>query len=301
MTTIVVGFVCILVLMAAMGLESLRQLELAHSERGTWHRRLSTMLWIALCTGVAVAVLVVVQNARLEARNRVQYRETLAAKEDLRRLSVRLVSVQEQERKALSRELHDQVGQALTAMKIDIARAEQCVDRSQTELLERLRRARLGAEETLKIIREMSMLLRPSMLDDIGLSAALNWYTRQFSENTGICVNLSDDGSGDHLAEAQRTSLYRIIQEALTNCARHSEARTVKIRLASEDSRYVLQIEDDGRGLPPTASANFRGLGLIGIQERVTEMEGELRLESAPSRGTLVLVSVPRQRNPEAA
>src|ERR1700724_155856 len=167
----------------------------------------------------------------------------------------------------LSLELHDQVGQALTAIKIDVARAEQGLLPSQTDLVERLRRARLGAEETLEIIRRLSMLLRPSMLDDLGLSAALGWYTKQFSASTAIRVNLNDDGSADLLPDAEKTSLYRIVQEALTNCARHSEARSIPVILASEDHHYIVRIEDDGKGFVPGQVAH--GIGLIGITERV--------------------------------
>jgi signal transduction histidine kinase len=137
----------------------------------------------------------------------------------------------------------------------------------------------------------MSMLLRPSMLDDLGLSAALDWYAKQFSASTSIRVNLNDDGSADSLPDADKTSLYRIVQEALTNCARHSEARSVQIKLGSEDNRYVVRIEDDGKGFVPS-KAN-RGLGLLGIEERVAGMGGILELNSTPGGGTRIVVSIP--------
>src|SRR5260370_18809450 len=108
----------------------------------------------------------------------------------------------------------------------------------------------------------MSMLLRPSMLDDLGLSAALGWYTKQFSASTAIRVNLNDDGSADLLPDAGKISLYRIVQEALTNCARHSEARSILIVLASEDDRYVMRIENDGNGVTPPPGA--QAIELIG-------------------------------------
>jgi hypothetical protein len=163
--TLLVGFACMLALITAMGLQV----------------RPFTYLWVSLYTGIAVAVLSVSLTGRLEKQYRDEHEATLAAKQDLQRLSARLVAAQEQERQTLSRELHDQVGQALTAIKIDVARAEQGLLPSQSDLIERLRRARKGAEETLEIIRRLSMLLRPSMLDDLGLSAALGWYTKQFS------------------------------------------------------------------------------------------------------------------------
>jgi signal transduction histidine kinase len=280
--TLLVGFACMLALITAMGLQI----------------RPFTYLWVSLYTGIAVAVLSVSLTGRLEQQYRDEHDATLAAKQDLQRLSARLVAAQEQERQTLSRELHDQVGQALTAIKIDVARAEQGLLPSQTDLVERLRRARQGAEETLEIIRRLSMLLRPSMLDDLGLSAALGWYTKQFSASTAIRVNLNDDGSADLLPDAKKTSLYRIVQEALTNCARHSEARSILIRLASEEDRYIVRIEDDGKGFTPDRSA--RGLGLIGIEERVAEMGGALNLDSKPGAGTRLFISIPLIRTSEA-
>ncbi len=280
--TLLVGFACMLALITAMGMQV----------------RPFTYLWVTLYTGIAVAVLSVTLTVRLERQYRDEHEATLAAKQDLQRLSARLVTAQEQERQTLSRELHDQVGQALTAIKIDVARAEQGLLPSQTDLSERLRRARLGAEETLEIIRRLSMLLRPSMLDDLGLSAALGWYTKQFSASTSIRVNLSDDGSADLLPDAEKTSLYRIVQEALTNCARHSEARSILIQLASEETRYIVRIEDDGKGFTP--ARGVRGLGLIGIAERVAEMGGALDLDSKPGAGTRIFISIPLRKTSES-
>jgi len=280
--TLLVGFACMLALITAMGLQV----------------RPFTYLWVTLYTGIAVAVLSISLTGRLEKQYRDEHDATLAAKQDLQRLSARLVAAQEQERQTLSRELHDQVGQALTAIKIDVARAEQSLLPSQTDLIERLRRARKGAEETLEIIRRLSMLLRPSMLDDLGLSAALGWYTKQFSASTAIRVSLNDDGSADLLPDAEKTSLYRIVQEALTNCARHSEARSILIQLASEEKRYIVRIEDDGKGFTPARSA--RGLGLIGIEERVAEMGGILELDSKPGAGTRIFIYIPLRKTSES-
>jgi signal transduction histidine kinase len=273
--TLLVGFACMLALITAMGLQV----------------RPFTYLWVSLYTGIAVTVLSYSLTMRLEKQYRQEQEASFTAKQDLQRLSARLVAAQEQERQILSRELHDQVGQALTAMKIDIARAEQGLTPSQSDLGERLRRARQGAEETLEIIRRMSMLLRPSMLDDLGLSAALGWYAKQFAASTSIRVVLNDDGSADSLPDAGKTSLYRIVQETLTNCARHSEARSIQVTLGSQDDRYVVRIEDDGKGF--VASRGARGLGLIGIEERVAGMGGTLDLKSAPGAGTKIMVSIP--------
>ena len=277
-TTLLVGFSCMLALITAMGLEV----------------RPFTYLWVTLYTGVAVAILSLSLNNKLEKKYLDEHKAALEAKRDLQRLSARLVVAQEQERQTLSRELHDQVGQALTAIKIDIARTEQALLPSQADLSERLERARTGAEETLDIIRRLSMLLRPSMLDDLGLSAALGWYTKQFSASTAIKVNLNDDGSADTLPEPHKVSLYRIVQEGLTNCARHSEARSILVNLESEDDTYIVRIEDDGKGFTPSREA--RGIGLIGIEERVAGMGGSLQMNSAPGAGTKIYISIPLRR-----
>src|SRR5947209_8142212 len=273
--TLFVGFACMLALITAMGLQL----------------RPFTYLWVSLYTGIAVAILSISLTSLLEKSYQQEHQATLAAKQDLQRLSARLVAGQEQERQTLSRELHDQVGQALTAIKIDIARTEQGLAPNQTDLLERLRRARKGAEETLEIIRRLSMLLRPSMLDDLGLSAALSWYIKQFAASTTIRVSVNDDGSADQLPDAHKTSLYRIVQESLTNCARHSEARSVVVKLASEEGRYIVCIVDDGKGFVPTHEG--RGIGLIGIEERVAEMKGDFQLSSLPGTGTKLYISIP--------
>jgi signal transduction histidine kinase len=275
LNTILVGFACMLALITAMGLQV----------------RPFTYLWVSLYTGIAVAVLAISLNVQLEKKYLEEHDAALQAKRDLQRLSTRLVAAQELERQTLSRELHDQVGQTLTAIKIDVARAEQALLPSQNDVAERLRRARIGAEETLDIIRRLSMLLRPSMLDDLGLSAALGWYTKQFSASTAIRVNLNDDGSADTLPEPHKISLYRIVQEALTNCARHSEARSVLISLGSEEDRYIVRIEDDGKGFSPSREA--RGIGLIGIEERVAGMAGTLKLSSNPGAGTKLFITIP--------
>jgi signal transduction histidine kinase len=275
LNTLLVGFACMLALIIAMGLQ-------VHP---------FVYLWVSLYTGVAVAILSISLSNKLEKKYLAEHTAALEAKQDLQRLSARLVVAQEQERQTLSRELHDQVGQALTAIKIDIARTEQALLPSQSELAERLERARTGAEETLDIIRRLSMLLRPSMLDDLGLSAALGWYTKQFSASTAIRVSLNDDGSADTLPDAHKVSLYRIVQEALTNCARHSEARSIVVHLASEDDDYIVRIEDDGKGFTP--SRQKRGIGLIGIEERVAGMGGTLDLISAPGLGTKLLIAIP--------
>ena len=143
------------------------------------------------------------------------------------------------------------------------------------------------------------MLLRPSMLDDLGLSAALGWYAKQFSANTSIRVSLNEDGSADQLLNAHRTSLYRIVQEALTNCARHSEAQSVLIKLGIEDHRYIVHIEDDGKGFVPALEG--RGVGLIGIEERVAEMGGTLDLNSMPGAGTKIFISIPLRLKKKAS
>lgn len=274
-TTIMVGFGCMIALVIAMGLQV----------------RPFTYLWVSLYIAFAVAVLVVGLNSKLEKQAESEHKLAIEAKESMRRLSARLIEAQELERSNLSRELHDQVGQALTAMKIDISRTQAGLLPEQNQLNERLERARKGVEETLEIIRRMSMLLRPSMLDDIGLSAALSWYVKQFGESTGLRVALDDDGSAEMLPEAHKSSLYRIVQEALTNVSRHSGAHAVHVKLRSDEHAYQLEIDDDGVGFE--VGNRPRGLGLVGIQERIDEMNGTLNLQTSPGFGTRIRVAIP--------
>jgi signal transduction histidine kinase len=146
------------------------------------------------------------------------------------------------------------------------------------------------AEASVGVIRNMTLLLRPSMLDDFGLLPALEWQAREVSKRTGLRVQVSADEAAGELPDELRTCIYRVVQEALHNCARHAHARTVKVVVDQEPSRIVLTVEDDGRGFD---SRRVRGLGLVGMEERVNHLGGAFVVKSTPGSGTRVEVELP--------
>jgi signal transduction histidine kinase len=243
--------------------------------------------------GVIVAVLSILRVRLLEHRANEQRIRTERAEDEMRRLSHQVVQAQEEERRSISRELHDEVGQMLTGLRMDL-RALQKVHRTDPAGFDaRIDQTRVLLEQTLQSVRDIAMGLRPSMLDDLGLKAALEWQARDFERRHEIAVTLNADADLDTLPERHRTNLYRIVQEALTNCARHARARHVSIRLWQEpDGLLRVAVEDDGVGLKDRTGA---GLGLIGIKERVRELGGKFRVESMPDRGTRVAVELPEE------
>jgi signal transduction histidine kinase len=174
---------------------------------------------------------------------------------------------------------------------IEIGNVEQLGKASGPEFFERVAEARQLAQRVLKSVRDMAMGLRPSMLDDSGLVPALRWQAREFSKHVGIPVDLQIDGSLDQLPDDVRTCIYRIVQEALTNCARHAKARNIRVVLHGKDDGVSVAVQDDGVGFHPMSEAV--GLGIIGIEERARELGGNLRITSEKQRGTLLIVEIP--------
>lgn len=257
--------------------------------------RRSLILVVALALAVSVAS--IVRISRLEVRAERQRLATERAERELRRLSQQLVHAQEDERRNLSRELHDEVGQTLTALRVELGNLEKLRGGAPEIFHEHLEDAKRLAAETLGSVRNLAMGLRPSMLDDLGLGPALEWQAREFSRHTGVPVEVLLEGVPPDLPEAHRTCLYRVVQEALTNCARHADAKRIRVMLHADSGRLGLTVEDDGRGLPAAVlrdgAAAGGGLGLVGIEERVHELGGAVVLHSQPGKGTLMKVSIP--------
>jgi signal transduction histidine kinase len=209
----------------------------------------------------------------------------------LKELSARLVAAQENERRAISRELHDEVGQSLSALLVGLSNLSAALpDSTRPEVREQVAGIRALAENNVAVVRNMALLLRPSMLDDLGLVPALQWQARETSRNTGIQVNVAADGVSDDLPEEHKTCIYRVVQEALHNCARHSGARQVEVAVIQNPGDIVVTIQDDGRGFEPAAE---RGLGLLGIEERVTHLGGALRVDAHRGQGALLAMTLP--------
>jgi signal transduction histidine kinase len=232
---------------------------------------------------------------RLENRSQQERQRAEAAEKELRRLSRQLVQAQEEERKTISRELHDEVGQMLTALRIELKSLQELRAGPQAEFEEHVNGAKQLTEQSLRALKDMAMGLRPSMLDDLGLGSAVQWQARQFSKHTGIPVNVQVDDIPADLPERHRTCVYRLVQEALTNTARHARAKTIHVGVAAHDGQLSVAVKDDGVGFD-AAAASARGLGLIGMQERVMELGGELTLASQAGKGTAVSATIPLQQ-----
>ena len=146
---------------------------------------------------------------------------------------------------------------------------------------------------TVKTVRRISSELRPSLLDDLGLVAAIDWHLREFEKRSGLETEFSDKGNDISMPESIKTGLFRIFQESLTNVARHAEATKVKVNLHRQDGKLVLSIQDDGRGFNRFQSGEKKTLGILGMRERTSMMGGTYDIESQPGKGTVVKVSVP--------
>ncbi len=251
--------------------------------------RNTTLFLVALAVGVAFTVTVRVW--KLEKGAQEQQERTEHAERELRELSLKLVKAQEEERRSISRELHDEVGQMLTGLRMELANLGRLHSAPEDEFEVRIKECRVLLEQTLQAVRDLAMGLRPSMLDDIGLGAALEWQAREFARRYDIPVNLLLEAPLENLTETQKTSIYRVVQEALTNCARHAHAHSIGIRLKLAGEALELAVADDGVGMQAEGRTN--GLGLIGIQERIRELGGVFSILSTPQQGTTLAVSIP--------
>jgi signal transduction histidine kinase len=250
------------------------------------------MLSITVPLGLGIAALTSLRMAKLERLSREQSLRTEEAERELRRLSRQLVQGQEEERKSLSRELHDEIGQMLTALRMELRSLQDLRTAPEAEFSDHVEGAKRLAEQSLRSLRDIAMGLRPSMLDDLGLGSAIQWQARQFSKHSGIPVNVQLEGIPAQLPEPYRTCIYRVVQEALTNCARHAKAKSIGVSILGGPSGISLAIRDDGVGFDPS-NVRARGLGLVGIEERIMDIGGELVLTSQAGQGTLLAARIP--------
>jgi len=253
----------------------------------------SELLWTVALSLIGACVLAVggaFYIAKLERETRLRYEQVAASRVEMARLSERLVAAQEEERKAISRELHDEVGQTLNALLVDAGNLQRRLPEDDAQSRELLNSIRRLADISVNEIRDIALLLRPSMLDDLGLAAAIQWQGREVSRRTGLAVKVRAEVEPDGLPEAVSLALYRVAQEALQNVARHAHAQTVEVELKQENGRLVLRVEDDGQGFD---AEHLRGLGTIGMQERLRGVGGSLRVTSLQGKGTKVVAEVP--------
>jgi PAS domain S-box-containing protein len=223
-------------------------------------------------------------------RKKVQ-QELLRSREELRQLSNHLENIREEERIHIAREIHDELGQHLTVIKMDISRLGKKI--SGNEVLEREVQEILEMINTIvATVRKISSELRPSMLDDLGLVAALEWYSRDFIKRTGIKTNFNTNEGEVELPDKTKTGLFRIFQESLTNVARHAEATEVNTSLYRRNNKLFMVIHDNGKGFDAAETIGKRTLGLLGMKERALMMGGRFVVNSSPGNGTEIEVSV---------
>lgn len=257
--------------------------------------RLSVTLLVTLGLGTILASYSMGRILNLERESAAHLEEMAQARSELKALSARLVDAQESERRAISRELHDEVGQSLSALLVGLSNLAAAVPAAQApELVREVANLRKLTESSVGVVRNMTLLLRPSMLDDLGLVPALQWQAREISKRSGMMVNFASEGVADELPDEYKTAIYRVMQEALHNCEKHSRARVARVTVRQHNGLLSMSIQDDGCGFDLQIG---KGLGLRGMQERVENLGGNFNVESEVGRGTLIVVRLPIDHN----
>lgn len=225
-------------------------------------------------------------------------RELIESRAQLRELSAYLQDVREAERTRISRELHDELGQNLTALRLGLDWAQRHLQPGQDRLAARLLRLRELSETTVRSLQTIASELRPGILDDLGLVPAIEWLVESFGERTGVAIHASVDVDDSGCSHDARTAIFRILQEALTNACRHADAKSITVDLREADEAIELMVADDGRGIcaTPPGRRKPRSLGLLGMHERATMVGGRLSVTSEPGRGTVVSLRIPCDR-----
>jgi signal transduction histidine kinase len=227
-----------------------------------------------------------------------QLRESHA---QLRALSVYLQSVREEERTRIAREVHDELGQALTGCKLDVSWLAARLPRESKTLHERARALSAHIDATIQTVRRISTELRPGVLDHLGLVAALEWQANEFQNRTGITCDVHADLQESLLNPDLSTTFFRIFQETLTNVIRHAGATHVSVRMKGQDHAMSLEVRDNGRGITTAEMANAKSMGLVGMRERAALLGGSFKISRVRgARGTQVKVSIPLHDHPKA-
>lgn len=253
-------------------------------------RQSGWMILLAILVSGTVALVAFAYIRRLERETERQYGELNRDRQTLRDLSARLLNAQEQERKALARELHDGIGQALGALVLDAGRATSIITHGDDRAKSAFEEIRRRAESILHSVRDMALGLRPSMLDDLGLPAALDWLARETSRRGDVEVDLVMDGLANSLPDEYNTCIYRLVQEGLQNASRHSGASNIQVDVRRSGAMVTIRVRDDGQGFD---TATKRGLGLLGAAERLALLNGRLQIESVDGIGTSFTAELP--------
>ncbi len=234
-------------------------------------------------------LMAVVRDVSERVRSEQALRES---RQRLRDMAAQSEAVREYERKNIAREVHDELGQVLTALRMDLTFLDLRHGSQMPELQAKFRDMRGLVDRAILGVRNVAANLRPTVLD-MGLIPAIDWLCSEFRRNTGLDCRFDGDASGIELAEDRAIGLFRIVQESLTNVTRYAQARQVQVRLQRAGDDLLLQVHDDGRGFDPVAAGRGRSFGLLGMQERAAALGGTLAIDSAPGQGTTIRVSVP--------
>jgi signal transduction histidine kinase len=227
---------------------------------------------------------------RLERQARLRYAELVQRRGELQGLSARLVDAQETERRSISRELHDEVGQALGLLLMDAGRLSNQLGPRDEKGQELVQGIKTVAERTVQTVRNMALLLRPSMLDDLGLVPAVEWFGRELSRRGEINVEVRAENVSEDLPDPIKLGVYRLVQEALNNAQRHAQARNAIVELSQTKNAIRVKVSDDGCGFDPKRT---RGMGLVGMEERVKHLGGTIEVDSHPGKGTTIRAELP--------
>ena len=226
---------------------------------------------------------------RIERHAETQYRDVVQARTELQHFTARLEHAQEEERRTLSRELHDEFGQTMAAALVELSRIQdEMIDDDGTRA--QLASVKQELESSMRSIRDIALVLRPSMLDDLGLVPALRWQGREVARRSGLAVRVDADDNGEFLPDAYRTCIYRVVQEALHNIVKHAAATSAVVVFKWTSDALELTIEDNGKGFRPAVD---KGMGILGIEERVGRLSGRVNVMSFPDKGTSVHVTLP--------
>jgi len=252
--------------------------------------RQTRLLAIALTAGIVLSLASILYLLRLGEEAQRRYQELARSRAELEELSARLVDAQETERRSISRELHDEVGQSLGALLVEVGRLAASVPSDNTQIKDHVDKIKSVAETTVQTVRNIALLLRPSMLDDLGLIAALEWQGREVSRRGEMEVEVQSEDVSEKIPDEYRICIYRLVQEALNNAARHSSAKNARVTVEQTADKILVCVLDDGRGFDPS---RVRGLGILGMEERVRRLGGILTIDSKPGHGTTLKAEFP--------
>ena len=215
--------------------------------------------------------------------------------QQLREFAARLESVREEERKRVAREINDELGQALTILKLDLSWMLSKMPRSQREQRKKMKSVVAQVDETIERVRKIASDLRPSILDDLGLIAAIEWQLAECQKRTGIKGRLHSNIEKTNFDPDRSAAIFRVVQEALTNVVRHAKASTVRVNLKSEDEILKIFIADNGRGITEVEIKDLKSLGIVGMKERIVRVGGAFNIQSRRGHGTRIEISIPVQ------